>query len=82
MELVNPAQRLLIDQLEVGREVSRKFRVAFEVDDSPAATGRLVAAGAELVAPPTRTPWGSLDARLEAPAGLQLTLFQELGEPH
>jgi tRNA(Arg) A34 adenosine deaminase TadA/predicted enzyme related to lactoylglutathione lyase len=82
LELVNPAQRRLIDGLEVGREVSRKFRVAFEVDDSAAATDRLVAAGAELLAPPTRTPWGSLNARLEGPGGLQLTLFQELGEAH
>jgi tRNA(Arg) A34 adenosine deaminase TadA/predicted enzyme related to lactoylglutathione lyase len=82
LELVNPPQRRLIDQLEVGREVSRKFRVAFEVDDSDAATQRLVAAGAELVAQPTPTPWGSLNARLEGPGGLQLTLFQELGEVH
>jgi tRNA(Arg) A34 adenosine deaminase TadA/predicted enzyme related to lactoylglutathione lyase len=78
LELVNPAQRRLIDQLEVGYEVSRKFRVAFEVDDSTAATDRLVAGGAELLAPPTRTPWGSLNARFEGPADLQLTLFQEL----
>lgn len=78
LELVNAAQRRMIDQLEVGREVSRKFRVAFEVDDSAAVTERLVAGGAELVAPPTETPWGSLNARLEGPAGLQLTLFQEL----
>jgi predicted enzyme related to lactoylglutathione lyase len=82
LELVNPAQRRLIDQLEVGHEVSRKFRVAFEVDDSAAATERLVAGGAELLAPPTRTPWGSLNARFEGPGGLQLTLFQELDEPH
>ena len=82
LELVNPAQRQLIDRLEVGREVSRKFRVAFEVDDSTAATERLVAGGAELLARPTRTPWGSLNARFEGPAGLQLTLFQELDEPH
>jgi hypothetical protein len=32
-----------------------------------------------VVAAPTRTPWNSLNARLEAPAGLQLTLFTELG---
>ena len=51
LELVNPAQRRLIDQLEVGHDVSRKFRVAFEVDDSAAATDRLVAAGAELARP-------------------------------
>jgi lactoylglutathione lyase len=31
-----------------------------------------------VIAEPTRTPWNSLNARLDAPAGLQLTLFQEL----
>jgi hypothetical protein len=31
-----------------------------------------------VIAPPTRTPWNSLNARLEGPAGLQLTLFTEL----
>lgn len=31
------------------------------------------------VAEPTQTPWRSLNARLEGPAGLQLTLFEELG---
>jgi lactoylglutathione lyase len=34
-----------------------------------------VDAGALLVAPPTVTPWATLNSRLEAPAGLQLTLF-------
>ena len=77
-EIVNPAQRRLIDELEVGREVSRSIRVGFEVTDATAATDRLVAAGAELVAPPTETPWRSLNSRLEAPAGLQITLFEEL----
>ena len=80
LEIVNPAQRRLIDQLEVGREVSQRIRVAFEVDDAAAATDRLTAAGAELIASPTETPWRSLNSRLEAPAGLQITLFEELGE--
>ena len=78
LEIVNPAQRRLIDHLEVGREVSGKFRVAFEVADAVAETQRLVAAGAELIAPATETPWRSLNSRLEAPAGLQITLFEEL----
>jgi hypothetical protein len=30
------------------------------------------------VAPPTETPWHSLNSRLDAPAGLQITLFQQL----
>lgn len=79
LEIVNPAQRRLIDQLEVGREVSRSIRVAFEVADAAEETEALVNAGASLIAPPTRTPWDSLNARLEGPAGLQITLFEELG---
>ena len=43
-------------------------------------TGALAAAGARVIAEPTRTPWNSLNARLEGPAGLQLTLFSELAE--
>ncbi len=80
LEIVNPAQRRLIDQLEVGREVSRGVRVAFEVSDTLAKTDELVAAGAELVAAPTETPWRSLNSRLEAPAGLQITLFEKLDD--
>lgn len=80
LEIVNPAQRRLIDDIEVGREVSRRVRVAFEVSDTESATSKLVAAGAELIASPTQTPWHSLNSRLEAPAGLQITLFEELGD--
>ena len=83
LELANPAQRRFIDEVEVGRQVAPRLRVAFEVLDGAAATDALVAAGAELVAPPTETPWRSRNSRLEAPAGLQITLFQELEpDPH
>ena len=67
-----------IDRLEVGRRVAGPIRVAFEVPDAAAATDRLVAGGATLVAAPVETPWRSLNARVDAPAGLQLTLFQAL----
>ncbi len=80
LEIVNPAQRRLIDQLEVGREVSRSIRVAFEVTDANSTTEQLVAAGAELIASPIETPWRSLNSRLEAPANLQITLFEELDD--
>jgi len=82
LELSNTVQVALIDEVEVGRPVAHPFpltvRVAFEVADAAATTATLVAAGAEQVAPPTRTPWNSLNARLEGPDGLQLTVFQEL----
>jgi uncharacterized glyoxalase superfamily protein PhnB len=78
LELSNPAQVDMIDRVEVGRRVSPHLRVAFEVTDAQEATSDLVEAGAELVAPVTRTPWDSLNSRLQGPADLQLTLFQEL----
>jgi len=37
--------------------------------------GRLVAAGAEQVAAPVTTPWGDRNIRVQAPGGMQLTLF-------
>lgn len=78
LELSNPAQVAMIDEVEVGRRVSPRLRVAFEVTDAEAATRELVDGGAELVAAPTLTPWQSLNSRLSAPAGLQITLFEEL----
>ncbi|MCK2215907.1 VOC family protein [Actinomadura sp. ATCC 31491] len=78
LEIANPAQKKMIDDVEVGRQVAPKLRVAFEVDDSRGTTERLVAAGATEVAPPTVTPWQSLNARLDAPGGLHITVFQEL----
>ena len=81
LELSNPAQVAMIDEVEVGRRVSPRLRVAFEVADAEGVTRRLVDGGAELVAPPTVTPWQSLNARLSAPAGLQITLFEELEQP-
>ena len=80
LEIVNHAQRRLIDELEVGREVGRGIRVAFEVTDAEATTARAVAGGAELIASPVETPWHSLNSRLEAPAALQITLFEELDD--
>jgi predicted enzyme related to lactoylglutathione lyase len=81
LEIANPAQKRMIDQVEVGRPVAPKLRVAFEVADSGVTTQRLVDAGAELIAKPTVTPWRSLNSRLAAPGGLQITLFQELDTP-
>jgi len=77
LELADANQADFIDRVEVGRRVAGKYRVAFEVDDSAEATRTLAAAGATVIAEPTRTPWNSLNARLEAPGGLQLTLFSD-----
>lgn len=78
LELTDPLNAAYVDEVEVGRRVAGHIRVAFKVADAAAMATRLVDGGATLVAPPTETPWRSLNARLEAPAGLQLTLFEEL----
>ncbi len=78
LELITPAQRRLIDELEVGHDVSPPIRVAFEVADVEAATTHMITAGAEAIAPPTETPWHSRNARLNGPGPIHLTFFQEL----
>jgi predicted enzyme related to lactoylglutathione lyase len=79
LEIANSAQADLIDDVEVGRRVAGHFRVGLEVDDCDAATRTAVDGGATPVAPPTRTPWNSLNARFDAPGEVHLTLFEELG---
>jgi lactoylglutathione lyase len=79
LELLDPTHAGFVDEVEVGRRVAGQIRLAFEVDDSAETTQALAAAGATVMAEPRRTPWNSLNARLEGPAGLQLTLFTELG---
>jgi predicted enzyme related to lactoylglutathione lyase len=78
LELADPAHGAYVDRVEVGRRVAGHIRVALKVTAAERVTDRAVAAGATLLASPTETPWRSLNARLEAPAGLQLTLFEEM----
>lgn len=78
LELSNPAQVRMIDRVEAEGRPSARIRIAFEVDDTAARTDELVAAGATLIASPRETPWRSINSRLQAPADLQVTLFQEL----
>jgi lactoylglutathione lyase len=80
LELMDDANARYVDEVEVGRRVAGHIRVAFEVEDAAGATAAAEEAGARLVAAPTRTPWNSLNSRLEAPGGLQLTLFEEAEE--
>jgi catechol 2,3-dioxygenase-like lactoylglutathione lyase family enzyme len=75
LELFDDAQAAHVDRIEVGARVSGPVRLALEVADSAATAERLVAAGAERVGAPVRTPWGDRNARVRAPDGMQLTLF-------
>src|SRR5262249_38274672 len=85
LELTDVPNAQYVDRVEVGRRGGGHIPGAFEVDDAraattPAAAGPTAAeaAGARVIAEPIQTSWDSLNARLEAPAGLQLTLFEEL----
>jgi catechol 2,3-dioxygenase-like lactoylglutathione lyase family enzyme len=75
LELFDEAQAETVDRIEAGRRVSGTVRLALEVTDSDSTARRLVAAGAGEVAPPVTTPWGDRNARVQAPDGMQLTLF-------
>ena len=75
LELLDAALAETVDAIEAGRRVSGTVRLAIRVADSQDMAARLVAAGAGRVAPPVRTPWGDRNARVEAPDGMQLTLF-------
>jgi catechol 2,3-dioxygenase-like lactoylglutathione lyase family enzyme len=75
LELLDDAQAETVDVIEAGRRVSGTVRLALQVEDSAEAAGRLVAGGGVQVAPPVTTPWGDRNARVQAPDGMQLTLF-------
>ena len=78
LEIASPGHKRVIDELEAGGSPSPHIRLAFEVVDGDGTTRRLAEAGARVVAEPVVTPWRSLNSRLEAPAGLQITVFEEL----
>ena len=67
-----------VDQIEVGQRVSAHIRFALQVPDLDAAIRRLKANGATVVHEPITTTWGDRNARVRAPDGLQVTLFQIL----
>jgi catechol 2,3-dioxygenase-like lactoylglutathione lyase family enzyme len=75
VEVIDEAQAAAIDEIEVGRRVAGPVRIALRVGDSRAAAVRLVDAGGEQLAEPVETPWRDVNVRVQAPDGMQLTLF-------
>jgi catechol 2,3-dioxygenase-like lactoylglutathione lyase family enzyme len=80
LEVFDPGHAAGVDELEVGERVSGPVRLAFEVADVHAALERALAHGGTLVRAPTLTPWNDLNARVLSPDGMQVTLFQVMGE--
>jgi methylmalonyl-CoA/ethylmalonyl-CoA epimerase len=77
LEIADAASASFIDEVEVGRRVAGPIRVAFNVSDVIRTTDTLAEAGATVVAAPRQTPFHSINARLNAPAGLHLTIFEK-----
>jgi lactoylglutathione lyase len=80
LEVLSTAQAELVDRVEVGRRVAGPVRLALEVDDSVTTADMLAAAGAERIGGPVVTPWSHRNVRLQAPDGMQLTLFTIFGD--
>jgi catechol 2,3-dioxygenase-like lactoylglutathione lyase family enzyme len=79
IEVASPAHARNIDEVEgapPGDGVV--LRLALEVDDTPATVALTEDAGATTLAPPVTTPFRTLNARVQGPAGWQVTYFQEL----
>jgi len=79
LEIFDPKYAAHVDALEAGQRVSGQIRFAFEVPDVHAAVQGALEYGAILVHEPKLTPWGDLNARVQSPDGLQVTLFQVRG---
>jgi methylmalonyl-CoA/ethylmalonyl-CoA epimerase len=65
--------------LEIFDEGQAKMVDALEVDDSAAVAEELERAGAKRLGGPVETPWGDVNVRLQAPDGMQLTVFTSPG---
>ncbi|OII27825.1 glyoxalase [Frigoribacterium sp. MCBA15_019] len=81
IEIATPTHAKNIDEIEGARPAPTSGhapRLALEVEDTDRAVAQTTADGVELLAPPTKTPFRSLNARVQGPAGWQVTFFQEL----
>jgi methylmalonyl-CoA/ethylmalonyl-CoA epimerase len=79
LEIFDEGQAAMVDEIEVGRRVSGTVRFAVEVEDSSAVADELQRVGAQHVGGPVEPPWGGMNARVQAPDGMQLTLFTPAG---
>lgn len=80
LEIVDPEHGAMVDEIEAGRSLGERVRIAIRVDDLGEASRAVAAAGAEALADPVDTPWGDRNQRFRGADGFQLTLFESSGE--
>jgi len=80
IELATPSHARAIDVIEQvpASDSVPTLRLALEVSDTTEAVAASEASGAAVIAPPTETPFRAINARVQGPAGWQITFFQEL----
>lgn len=79
IEIATPQHVRSIDDVEgAPHDSSSTLRIALEVDDTRTTVQAARSAGVDLIAEPVETPFRSLNARVQGPAGWQVTFFQEL----
>ena len=76
IELLDHADAAYTDSIEAGGQQAGPVRLALETASVADATARLQAHGAEPLAPPAHTSWGTLTQRLRTPDGLHISLYQ------
>ena len=76
LELFDRGQGRLVDDVEVGRPLEERVRIAVNIHDLDQATTAVMATGTDPQADAVDTPWGDRNRRFQTPDGLQLTLFQ------
>jgi predicted enzyme related to lactoylglutathione lyase len=76
LEIADAEHGRIVDEIEVGRALEARVRIAVEVDDLAEAANAVTETGGRALAPPVATPWGDRNQRFRAKDGLQLTLYQ------
>lgn len=81
IELATSTHVRTIDEIENAPPTDGPaLRIALEVDDTERAVAAAEEFGADTLAPPASTPFRTINARVQGPAGWQVTFFQELEE--
>lgn len=79
LELFNAAYTDHVDDIEVGRRLGERFRIAVKVDDVREAAEAVRGMGAGEMAAVVDTPWGDRNHRFRTKEGMQMTLFESPG---
>jgi catechol 2,3-dioxygenase-like lactoylglutathione lyase family enzyme len=79
LELFDVRHTDVVDEIEAGRALGERVRIAVRVGDLEEAARAVAGAGAEALAAPVDTPWGDRNQRFRTANGMQLTLFRPRG---